>query len=843
VWVGKKMNLFKKSCFPVFLGSFYFVLLNSLLFCSESEKQAERLFAEGLFPDAAVYFEETIHQGEPKSSTYLNLGIAYLELEEPQKTLDLLKNLNPFENRQEESERLYLISIAYRRLGNYQAVLSLLQTNVPSNILSLEKGIALYHLQRFAEAEGELNKIEWKEDQALFQDLSQLVLIRLAIEKKEMTKAKGFLKAFRAPSSLIHERAFLEGVCHYIDHDYAKATFFFEEALSNCKKTKSEWLSATLYYLTESYLKEAQSLEKDHPRLKTLFSKADETLQKLLKLEKNEKNNLLLIDYYLMKSQKFQEGESYQKAAELIANSEWVHSSEGKKQAFLKQALGAPSYKERAFLFNNLKDTQDPLIWFHIALNDYNEAVVQEDNDLFEKAALAFDKAYSLFTPNQQHSDAPPEIYQMIGELSLLDLTNELKEKSREILQKGIKRYPQDHGLNILLGKLYLQEKKWKEADAIFASMPQDPEALFFRAQVARFAEDESLSKDCFEKVYTNHSTSPFAPPAYFHYYTFREYIRGQRKAIKHLQAMPLLYENHPLTISSFYLIGLDHKKNHLTEEGKIVRRKDLIAAIDAFQLAESTFDKLLIKENIPSSDIGYFTQVRYRAILERALSNFAIAQESEGGKKLIYLEYSEKVFKDLIEEFQKPKMHLSKYLIQGIPYPKILEEAQFGLAHAYLAKNRLEEANQIFDRMLEQYSQANMNQSYLLSRVWYEKGVIAKKKKDEKFALASFFKSEEAAQGHHFLSPDEKLDLWIQQSLCYKNLHQLNEAMKLLSKVVNDETISHLRVKAMYLRAELYAMEGRKELALKQLVATSKKGGEWGKKAKEKLEIDYANE
>ena len=87
-------------------------------------------------------------------------------------------------------------------------------------------------------------------------------------------------------------------------------------------------------------------------------------------------------------------------------------------------------------------------------------------------------------------------------------------------------------------------------------------------------------------------------------------------------------------------------------------------------------------------------------------------------------------------------------------------------------------------------------------------------------------------------LSPDQKLDLWIQRSLCYKELGQLDQAMKLLSDAVNDEAISGMRVKAMYLRAEVYEQQGRPELALKQLEAVSKKGGEWGKMAQDKLNM-----
>jgi hypothetical protein len=60
------------------------------------------------------------------------------------------------------------------------------------------------------------------------------------------------------------------------------------------------------------------------------------------------------------------------------------------------------------------------------------------------------------------------------------------------------------------------------------------------------------------------------------------------------------------------------------------------------------------------------------------------------------------------------------------------------------------------------------------------------------------------------------------------------------LSKAINDDAISSLRIKAMFIRAEIYAIQGRNDLARKQLEATSKKGGEWALKAKQKLDMEY---
>jgi tetratricopeptide (TPR) repeat protein len=103
-------------------------------------------------------------------------------------------------------------------------------------------------------------------------------------------------------------------------------------------------------------------------------------------------------------------------------------------------------------------------------------------------------------------------------------------------------------------------------------------------------------------------------------------------------------------------------------------------------------------------------------------------------------------------------------------------------------------------------------------------------------------FNQAESSNENNVLSTDQKLELWIQQSECAKALQQMDKAMLILSKVINDNTISSLRVKAMYLRAEIYALQGRHELARKQLTATVNKGGEWAAKAKIQLEETYGS-
>ncbi len=399
------------------------------------------------------------------------------------------------------------------------------------------------------------------------------------------------------------------------------------------------------------------------------------------------------------------------------------------------------------------------------------------------------------------------------------------------------------------LGLLYMQQHEWKQAEEVFIKwMEQQPEkkrstylqgadAELLIAMCAEKLNQPERKRSLLQKIFSKNPHSAEAPVAYFYTYNYREYLKGHRKAIKHLQLMPSLFPDHPLIISAHYLTGLDYLKDHLSNEGSILRRKDLIAAIDAFQKSETAFDSLLEKKKISTEALPYFIHIRYRSMLEKALANLAIAESSHGAKSQIYLEYAEETFHQLINNLQKPDPLAQELLINSQANPHLLEESYYWLAKSKLKKNQLEAAIQTLDLALQLYEKANMSQGYLLSRILYEKGKIAQKQQEHANAILCFQKAEEAASEKPCLSPDQKLDLWIEQSLSYKEIGDLENAMLLLSKAVNDEAISALRVKAMFLRVELYDLQGRPELALKQLEAVAKKGGEWGKLAKNKLE------
>ncbi len=395
-------------------------------------------------------------------------------------------------------------------------------------------------------------------------------------------------------------------------------------------------------------------------------------------------------------------------------------------------------------------------------------------------------------------------------------------------------------GFHYRCGHYLEAEKAYGNLVEKYRSSPLCGEAWFWMAccadkQQLTKALGQEWRRNCFEQF----PDSPYAAEAYFTLYSYQDYLQGDRKAIKHLNNFVLKYSDSPLLIEAYYLLGLDLKRDRKTPEGKWIRKKNLTEAISAFQKAESIYLQL-----IPTSISGvsqekwnYYAAVYYRAVYERAMINLAIAEESQGAKQKIYFEYAEGVFQQLVNDFQTPNAYIES-LFKVDPLPMLYQESIFYLAQTLMKTQQKEKAEQYFSENLLRYEQAHIANSYYLSRTHYSLGILAMQQQQYLMALESFKKAEET--GKNLLSTDQKLDLWIQESLCYRGFLQYDQAILILSKVVNDDAVSALRLKAMFLRAETYELQGRPELARKQLESMAKKGGPWALKAKEKMEKEY---
>lgn len=857
------------------IGIAFFVCSGSLI----ADRAAE-FYDAALFERAISEYHDVLQDCDDDAVRY-KLAESYFQNNDFRNVIDIL------EKEPKHTCDLFLLGVAYIQVGSYDQAIEAL-AKVDSEDARFYKGIACFKAKRMKEARQAFESVGHL-------ILAQINLARMDIEQGEFRSAKLRLERLDKDSNA-YEISYLLGEANYHLRDFSNAIKAFEQALPKHNPEKSEWYQDTLYYLGCCYLKMSEEEFRSAKEQNSCFDKAEETFKKI---SHDEKFTLALGQTYLIKAHRLKNEEEYRKAEALLSQEDLFVSIEAKMKALLLRAQTASSYAERDKLYRQL--TQEihksgsfyAKGWYLRGLNDFEEGESlnaleknEEAHQAYERAINALGRAFHLAEMDDRtqaalalkfQAQAYAKLHNTASFFKAIGLLNQLMDQSYlsamddpdEVfylkglilsyvndvdqtfctLKEGLERYPGGNFIDRMFhleGTLYYQAKAFKEAEQAFLQLveqvPHSPlagEALFFAAQCLESREPEHPEiRNLRKRVYEKYPHSPYAAEAYFCMYSYREYLQGSRTAMKHLHGFVQRFQDSPFLLNVHYLIGMDYKHDRKGEDGRWIQKKNLLEAIDSFQSVESAFDDLKEKKLL-SKNYEYFVTIRYRAQLERALANMAIAEESQGAKREIYLEYSQDVFKQIIQDF-KANSVLANILISNEPYPAIQEESQYGLALSYIKAGQDMDANEILKEMIDRYSAAKITRGYYLSRVRYEQGAIAMRKKDFGLALLLFNLSEDAAKGK-ILTNEQRLDLWIQQSICLRFLNQFDEAILILSKAINDDAVSGLRLKAMYMRAEIYEQQGRKELARRQWESTSKKGGEWALKAKAKLEESYA--
>lgn len=840
---------------------------------------AERLFSEGLYEEAYPLYQNR----EFSSQTPLLLirqAECLLEKGEFLQAAERLADSQPLSSQTEENQRLYLLAISYRHMKRYHEALSILNSLSSDSLkeeILLEKGLNYYCLNEFEQAYTYFKSISQQTIEAYIP--AQMYLAKIALIQSDSPQAFILLNALDPVLHAFHplqfEISYLKGLSAFLQRDYAQASSDLAKALKKKSKQAQYWQLEASYYLAASDLMLARQVNIDHKDREKLFEQAEEALHLYPSSFQEEKFYLLELELYLTWSQI--NPTISQKSLQLLTHLPQLSLEKSQQLDRLKSDF-LLSDSERTRYYHQLVSSHalDPQAWY---LQGMNHFLLSQKSPLYHPlladAILDFDHAYHLYDQKGKDLEAAFAL-KYLALTSYLHKTPKVCEQSWELLNTAIekKRIPAafldeiaylamllavdiqvdlEKTKTILLkvrsspsnqwkeqieklqGILLYNHKRIDEAEEQFnhflIEYPSSfliPEIYSWKAKCAEDQKQEEKRKTCLKQIFLSYPNHLLAAHAYFNYYPYHDYAKGNRKAIKHLQSMPKSFPSHPLSMVAFYLVGLDCQKNHLNENGKIEKHQNLSAAIEFFQQGEQLFDQIKQAQSFSSHEMEYFTQVRHRCQLERALTNLTIANQSQQTKKDIYLSYAEEVFNQLNEELHRTF---------SPSYLDILEETEFWLMQTYLKQNKEIEAHGLLSHMLEHYRQLGQTQGYFLSRVWYEKGQMALKKQDYQQALQDFLAAEQTAFG---LNPHQKIDLWIQQSLCYKEKGQYDEAICLLSKAINDEAISPLRFKAMFLRAEMYEQQGKPELALKQLEAIIKKGGKWGDQAKEKLKQTY---
>src|SRR6202034_1976112 len=114
---------------------------------------------------------------------------------------------------------------------------------------------------------------------------------------------------------------------------------------------------------------------------------------------------------------------------------------------------------------------------------------------------------------------------------------------------QGLKFFPQGRhaqdSIN-LLGCVLYHKKKYGEAENYFAKLLEYPEspymsdAYFWMAKcLAKQKKDPEKVKALRKKVFEEYPQSHYAAEAFFTYYSYRDYLQGDRAALKHLLSFP----------------------------------------------------------------------------------------------------------------------------------------------------------------------------------------------------------------------------------------------------------------------------------------------------------------
>lgn len=670
-------------------------------------------------------------------------------------------------------------------------------------------------------------------------------LIFLILLVLVLFNSSGFAKAEQ--TKLFNaERLFSEGL-------YEDAIVSFTEILKdneeNHEKNKITLRLAESYYLTENYPVCIQILlnaEIDGEDLQTIrlfllgssFLHLKDYEKALVHLEK-AKENLKNIDY--LPQIYFELGNLYMDKGDFFAG---VNSYLPLLQNNLPDEVKNLASSKLQLIFNEHDEDLFKQLKEKIPSNDWKtEKFILLR--LIQKNSLDWNQnireVLKLIPPNCEAYKCEnfDEVYYKLA----LSMSENGGGDIEEVVKEALSLYPLGCFIGdclSILGKYFYINGDLSKAENIFFEIWKEQkevqdkdEILFFAGKISEKNQSDTEKKERFRKLFEEMPDSIYSPYAYFNYYTFSDYVNGDRAAIKHLQLMNKKFPNSLLLINVNYLIGLDYQKTRKSPQGKIVRHKNLTASIDALLKAENYADYFLKQGNLSREEEKKYHRLGFLAKLERAKNNLAIAEESKGAKQQIYLEYAEEVFKEIIDKFSLVDELSSP--IEKEEHFLFLTETEYFLGETYFKNGKDQLANSLFDKMIINFQKASIQRNYFLSKIFQTKSQLSKKNSKYLEALEFLDKAEQAGKGN-ILSADERLKIWIEKSSCYRSLNQLDESMRVLSNVINDDSVSSLRITAMFLRAEIYELQGRPELAKRQYEAIILKGGNWSAKAQEKL-------
>lgn len=873
--------------------SFFYALGDSLdTYYDDLIGKAKRYLTAQFYPEALSLFQEILTAIErgiyPKAKgsdsiilkgVRFRLAECYFLSADYERSLSLCtQELSPETLGKIDPEMIYLSALCHREKKEFEKALELFQNYTQSGDKdALEHyNHALFEVGNYYYQKGQISKARryfenLQSTQGKPGAVAAVLLARIYIdegEPKEVEKLLfGIAEVLSPQDPLRYECYYLRGLAAYQLEAYGEAQNFFIHSLP--EKKWGKWSPQVYYHLGWCYIHLGDDpLKAESVRL-AYFKQAEETFKKLISpLDAHYKESafLALAQLFLLRFQYSGDPTFLAQVKDLLHPQIDAFSLEGQIEALLLCAHAMQNYEGRETFLNQatLQKYQNTTLyaqsWYQRGLNHFQEGLRNPQHSiLFEAAIGAFENAFCRLDMREEKFameilklEAKAHICRNspLASLGLLEkllsqFDESLEERRETLYLRGllashlndpcyfsvaeesfhrlINTYPNGkHTEDALyaLATLYYGRKDYLKAKEIFLKLTEEypksihaPQAWFWTAETALLLGESPTPYR--SRVYEDYPKSLQAADAYFRQYSYADYLEGKESALAHLEGFDTLFPSSPMGIVTHYLIG--HSERDLGEGER------------AFEKALSSFNTYRVITSEPKKIFFHF---RYLTMIELASRLMETPRAEED------LERSEMLLTTLVEEFSQKDHPLTSVLKDKNPYPPLFEEGEFKLAHCYLKQGKNSHAQKILMQMLKHHSERGTQTGYYLSQVWQELGKLALHCKEYSTALNCFEIGEEC--GTAFLSDEQKLTMWLLQSDAYRGKKDYHRAMRLLSKVINAEIVSPLRVKALFLRAEIYELAGRRELAIRQLEATAKKGGEWAQKAKERLKIKY---
>ncbi|CDR32889.1 tetratricopeptide repeat protein [Criblamydia sequanensis] len=832
--------------------------------------RSDDLFREGNYTDSLLILEN-LKESQYKNETYLKLASFHLFLNNPYEA-----KLNLKEIKDQDPSAAYLFALALKMEGEKEEARKLLanffSNKLPENEIEFKASFEWAHLlienQEYQKA---LKPLFYILDCSQDQKLKEAVFFMLAaihIENQdfidnEEDRNKLFSQAYGGDLFKKIQTALSDEFLNFME---------FENNLTAFKRsidaeTTNPLLKSALILYDKLCLKGAEMPFSE----KTRQSLIDELKINFFKRGAHSENEIIyLAKAFVIEGVLKRSKSSIQSAKSLLRAPNLIISHHNRREADILEALASNSLEERSLSLTRLIESEKSRtdlikLWFYKGYNDYQKGLYDgeeasqtkslesskeaflmclklSENDNIKKdplkileSAYSYLLAISLYDPSFEALDLITSSKKACSQ-NLMDNLNcfeqiktHLKEGLSLDLKTIIEKNPHAEDFCFLLGLSWIKNKNYEKALEVF-SLPfketnKKVRAEYLCAICEQKLGNEKLSlarfKD-FRERYPNHELSEKAS---FYSFSLQDYLMGEKEAVKHLKLFPEKYSDSPLCIIAYYLLGKDSTKDRKSKDNNWIKRKNLAKALDYYNLAEQKFEALSQKSPSISKE---YECINYQAGLSKALLQKRIASNSKGTKKQIFIQYAYEELEKLLDFVSKRKD----------PYfEKARTEVQYYLSELHKLSGETKKAKEILFTLISQNKKEEAD--HFISKSYWKLAELALEDNNPKEALDLFEKSEEC-NVMKWLARSEKQLFLISKSLSLKEMGKLDEAMFHLSLAVNEDSLSKLRLKAMFHRAEIYTLQKRDELSIQQLKAIMKHEGEWSKKAKSYMEKYY---